>query len=149
MSKKRQLLYHTQKSRKCSNIYKTSPRSATYVCWQRGTARIRPPLLQQSIDISWKPAAAGLLLRAHAGTDRRTDTVPFHRPCSAYYAGNASDQSMTKSHAQTENHLPHQTEQSLSNITGGQMQNFLCKQIPDTIRQRNRCGNYTNHVTET
>jgi len=35
-------------------------------------------------------------------TDRRTDTVPFHRPCSAYYAGNASDQSMTKSHAQKE-----------------------------------------------
>jgi len=40
-----------------------------------------------------KPAAAGLLLWAHAGTDRRTDaqtdeqtdTVPFYRPCSAFY----------------------------------------------------------------
>ena len=28
--------------------------------------------------------AAGLLLWAHAGRDRRTDTVPFHRPCSTY-----------------------------------------------------------------
>ena len=54
-----------------------------------------------------------------------------------------------QNHTRKKNHLPHQTEQSLSNITGGQMQTFLCKQIPDTIRQRNRCGNYTNHVTET
>ena len=29
---------------------------------------------------SSKPAAAGLLLWVYAGTDRRTDTVPFHRP---------------------------------------------------------------------
>jgi len=34
-----------------------------------------------------KPAAAGLLLWARAGTDRRTDPVPFHKLCSAYYAG--------------------------------------------------------------
>ena len=33
-----------------------------------------------------RPAAAGLLVWACAGTDRRTDTVPFHRSCSAYYA---------------------------------------------------------------
>jgi len=44
-------------------------------------------LLQQSIDISC-PRAVGLLLWAHAGTDRRT--VPFQRPCSAYYAGSAN-----------------------------------------------------------
>jgi len=41
-----------------------------------------PPLLQQSGDISClsdisKHAAAGLLLWAHAGTDRWTDTMPF------------------------------------------------------------------------
>jgi len=24
-------------------------------------------------------------------TDRRTDTVPFHRPCSAYYTGRANN----------------------------------------------------------
>ena len=37
------------------------------------------------------PTAAGLLLWARAGTDRRTDTVPFHRPCSAYYADSANN----------------------------------------------------------
>jgi len=53
-----------------------------YVRWKRGSTRIRPPLLQQSIDISpipvrWahssKPAVEALLLCNHAGTDRRTD----------------------------------------------------------------------------
>ena len=34
----------------------------------------------------------GLLLWTHAGTDRRTDTVPFDRPCSAYYARSANNQ---------------------------------------------------------
>jgi len=40
---------------------------------------------------SSKPAAAaaGSLLWTSGGTDRRTDTVPFRRPCSAYCAGNA------------------------------------------------------------
>ena len=44
---------------------------------------------------SSKPAAAALLLWFHAGTDRRTDTVPFHRPCFAYYAGSANNQGIT------------------------------------------------------
>ena len=53
--------------------------SPTCVRWQRGTTRIRPWLLQQSIVISCppvhssKPTAAGLPLWDHAGTDRRTD----------------------------------------------------------------------------
>ena len=53
------------------------------------------PLLQQPIDISCPPNqqqqtySSRLLLWTHAGTDRRTDTVPFHRPCSACYAGSA------------------------------------------------------------
>ena len=34
---------------------------------------------------SSNPAAVGVLLRIHAGTDRWTDTVPFHRPRSTYY----------------------------------------------------------------
>ena len=60
-------------------------------------ARILTPLLQQSIDISAcrahssKPTTAGLLLCAHAGTERRTDTVQFDRPCSAHYAGSANN----------------------------------------------------------
>ena len=37
---------------------------------------------------SSKPAAAGLPLWAHAGTDGRTDTTLLHRPCSPYCAGN-------------------------------------------------------------
>ena len=39
---------------------------------------------------SSKPVAAGLLLWAHAGTNGRMDTVPFHRPRFAYYAGSAN-----------------------------------------------------------
>ena len=48
----------------------------------------------RSIPPRWahssKSAAAGLLLCAHAGTDSRTDTLPFHRPCSTYYASTAN-----------------------------------------------------------
>jgi len=57
----------------------------------------RPPLLQQSVDIlPAKPTAANLQQRrAAAGWDRQTDrwtvTVPFHRPCSACYAGSAKN----------------------------------------------------------
>ena len=44
---------------------------------------------------SSKHAAAGLLMWTHAGTDqctdRQMDTVPFHRPCSAYYTGSANN----------------------------------------------------------
>jgi len=75
-------------------------RSATYVRSQRGTARIRTPLLQQSIDISCQPGplqqtyssgfAVGPCLDREVD-DRQTDTVPFHRPCSAYYAGSANN----------------------------------------------------------
>jgi len=42
---------------------------------------------------SSEPVAVGLLLCAHAGTDRRTDTVLFHRPCYAYCPGSASNYS--------------------------------------------------------
>jgi len=46
---------------------------------------------------SSKPTAVALLWCAHAETDsrtdkwtdRQTDIIPFHRPCSAYYAGSA------------------------------------------------------------
>ena len=65
---------------------KTSPCSASYVRWQRGTARIRSPLLLSagraastrstfpvSRAHSSKPATVGLLLCARAGqTDGRT-----------------------------------------------------------------------------
>jgi len=58
------------------------------------------PLLRQSIDISCPPsrhqqtcssgfAAVGPCWDRQ--TDRQTDTVPFHRPYSAYYAGSANN----------------------------------------------------------
>ena len=34
---------------------------------------------------SRKPAAVGLLLWAHVGTERGMDTVPLHRPCSTWH----------------------------------------------------------------
>jgi len=58
----------------------TSLCSAPYVCWQRGTAHIRSPLLLSHAAI------VRYLLPA-----RRMDTVPLHRPCSAYYAGSANN----------------------------------------------------------
>jgi len=64
----------------------TSVGPATYVHWQRGIARIfsshaaAAAELHPSIDIS---CLSGHSLWAHAGTDRRTDTVSLHRPCSA------------------------------------------------------------------
>ena len=70
--------------------------SASWVCWQRGTARICPPLLQQSIDIfcllgpQQQTCSRGF---AAVGPcwDRQMDAVPFHRPCSTYYAGSANN----------------------------------------------------------
>ena len=67
----------------------TSVCSATYVRWQRGTARIRPPLLHQSIDISGTPGPQQQTY-AHAGADRRKDTVPFHKPFCDSYEGSAN-----------------------------------------------------------
>ena len=61
--------------------------SDSYVSWQRDTARgcFWAPAMQQSIDISClrgpeqqtPPHAAASVT---CGTDRRTDTVPLHRP---------------------------------------------------------------------
>jgi len=54
------------------------------------------PAVQQSIDISYPPGPH--LQTCSSGfaavgpcSDRRTDTVPFRRPFSAYYAGSASN----------------------------------------------------------
>jgi len=66
----------------------------------------RTLLLQQSIDISCrrarssKPEASILSLRAHIGTSGRTDrqtdgNLPFHKPCSAYYADSANKLKLT------------------------------------------------------
>ena len=68
-----------QPARNISNPSANSLCSATNVCWQCGTARIRLPQLQQSIDISCLPgpqqqtccAALVALLWAHSGTDRQ------------------------------------------------------------------------------
>jgi len=75
-------------------ITTTSLCSASYVGRQRGTARICPPhaaaakrrprsnrsIFPARRAHSSKPAAASLLLWAHATTDGRTDTIPIHRP---------------------------------------------------------------------
>ena len=74
----------------------TSLCSATYVRWQRGTARIRPPhATAAAIDRYLLPPGPQqqtrrTLLQWENGTDRRTDTVPIHRPCSTYYTGIAN-----------------------------------------------------------
>ena len=63
----------------CKMVVVTLPTFASCCCSNR---LISPACWTQSS----KPAALGLLLWARAGTDRRMDTVSFHRPCSAYYA---------------------------------------------------------------
>ena len=51
----------------------------------------RRPCSNRSISPASSRKPTGLLLRARAGTDRRTDTVPLHRPCCTYYAGSANE----------------------------------------------------------
>jgi len=74
-----------------------------YVRWHRGTpAFVRANHLcylydaQQSVDISCRSDHSSKLCWCDPcwtdrRTDRRTDTVPFHRPCSTYYAGSANN----------------------------------------------------------
>jgi len=54
--------------------------------------RAAAPAVQQSIDTSRRPGpqqqTRRTLLHQANGTDGRTDTVPFHRPCSAYMPHN-------------------------------------------------------------
>jgi len=61
------------------------------VLWPRAAAA---PAMQQSIDITYPPGpqqqTLRTLLQRANGTDKRTDSVPFHKPCSAYYAGSAN-----------------------------------------------------------
>jgi len=47
----------------------------------------RTLLLQQSIDISCAPGPQQQTCSSGFAADRRTDTVPFRRLCSTYYAG--------------------------------------------------------------
>ena len=57
----------------------------------------RTPLQQKSIGISCPPrthrrlqsCSNGFAAASHAGTERRADIVPFHRPCTAHSAGSA------------------------------------------------------------
>ena len=58
--------------------------SATYVHGQRATARIRPPLLQQSIDISCRQGAQQRTAAAACGRrqDRQTDRETERRTAS-------------------------------------------------------------------
>jgi len=49
------------------------------------------PAVQQSIDISYLPGAQQQTRRTLLQRANGTDIVPFHRPCSACYAGNANN----------------------------------------------------------
>ena len=53
-------------------------------CFEK-TAKNRSAVGGGRVDVS----AASSTRENHTGTDRRTDTVPFHRPCSAYCADSA------------------------------------------------------------
>ena len=60
----------------------------TYIGW-RGTARIRPPLLQRSIDIFCPPGPQQQTCSRQ--TVGQPDTVPFHGPFSAYHSDNINN----------------------------------------------------------
>ena len=78
--------------------------SATYIHWQCVTAHIcllhaAIAAIDQCLSVpAWahssKPAAVGMQC-SHVGTDRRMDTVPFHRPCSAYCVGCANNNNIS------------------------------------------------------
>ena len=92
---------------KLANIENISSNSmlSRYTHWQHGTDRIcchHTPAMQQSIDTSCPPGpqqqtcSSGFVVvvvvpcwdrHKERQIDRRTDTIPLHRPCSAYYAG--------------------------------------------------------------
>jgi len=55
-----------------------------YVRWQRGSGTIPLRCSAPCSNRSISPAGSSLLLWPMLGqTDRRTDTLPFHRPCSS------------------------------------------------------------------
>ena len=111
-------LYFTSKWMPKSPNDKTSRCSASCVRWQRGTARIRPPLLLSAGSVAIDryllpagPTAANLQQRVcccgpcwdiqtdgrtDGQTYRRTNSVPFYRPYSAdwAYAGTAIKQKL-------------------------------------------------------
>jgi len=72
-----------------TNLY-----SASYVSWQRGTARIRcwAPGSNRSISpATASPNQRRSVAETDGRTDGQTDTRPLHRPCSACYAGSTNN----------------------------------------------------------
>jgi len=65
---------------------------------------MRPPLLQQSIDLSFwlgsqqQTCISGFAESARTGTDGWMDTVPLHRQCCAYYVGSADNAELAVLH---------------------------------------------------
>ena len=98
--------------------------SASYVRWQRGTARIHPPLLLSAgcaavIDVSFPPgpqqqtcssgfAAVGPCWgrQTDGQTDRPTDTALLPRPSSACYTGSANKKVKGSPYSITERRAP-------------------------------------------
>jgi len=77
------------RSTQCTNVFSYLRTLTTWHCPHSPAAAAasdRYLLSQYGPMQSSKHAAAGLLLSVHTGADRRTNTVPFHRPCSACHA---------------------------------------------------------------
>jgi len=82
--------------RQTGNFYGSSvclqlPTYADNVALPAFALRARPCCINRSTSLARRARSSeSAAAWAHAGTDRRTGTVPFYRPCSAYYAGSAN-----------------------------------------------------------
>jgi len=74
-------------TRHCPPLLLSAGHAAT---WQQHISCLQGHSSYLQQQLSAAAVEADLLLWAHAGTDRRTDTVLFPRTCSTYYAGNAN-----------------------------------------------------------
>jgi len=107
-----QLLHHTENDnndisnksafsfiRQLSTLHSPQLQLSAICCWASAPAAQRTcckRAVQQSIDISCPPGAQRQtrctpLGRSTGQIEGRTDARPFHRPCSAYYAGSVNN----------------------------------------------------------
>jgi len=67
-----------------------SERRVAACCWASAPATVGGSAHSRTA-LSSKPAARRCCCRSMGQTDGLTDARPFHRPCSAYYAGSVSN----------------------------------------------------------